>query len=112
MLDSAQLAQYERRTALSPSHQSTDCQASCLFLSFRDIDGFLATLDQGKEAVTARRQALWDKHDPVSADFYEKSMGFGNDGPLIDNMAKVILEQGNYVVGVMGTSVTAGHDNL
>lgn len=60
---------------------------------FRDIDGFIAKLDGAKEAVKARRQALWDKHDPVSADFFENSMGKMNEGPLIDNMVKVILEQ-------------------
>ena len=63
-----------------------------------------------KVAVEEARKALWDGRLPHSELIFPHVNIF-NDEPLRRRFNKALLEQGEFIVGVMGTSVTAGHDN-
>ncbi len=72
---------------------------------------FLETVEKGQAAVAAARKALWDARMPNSEAMFPH-VDVWNEEHLTKKFNRALLEQGRFVIGVMGTSVTAGHDNL
>lgn len=68
--------------------------------------------NRSAQKVTAdAKAALRAKHGEHS-DLLFNSVYFHNDTLLINKMAHRIVHQKPFTIGVMGTSVTAGHDNF
>lgn len=76
-----------------------------------DTLSFIDTLEKGQAAVAAARQALWDARLPNSEIMFPH-VGIWNEEHLTKKFNKAVLTQGAFTIGVMGTSVTAGHDNF
>lgn len=72
---------------------------------------FLETIEKGQAAVAAARKALWDARMPNSEAMFPH-VDVWNEEHLTKKFNRALLEQGKFVIGVMGTSVTAGHDNM
>ena len=72
---------------------------------------FLETVEKGQAAVAAARKALWDARMPNSEAMFPH-VDLWNEEHLTKKFNRALLEQGKFVIGVMGTSVTAGHDNM
>lgn len=76
-----------------------------------DPRSFLETVKKGQAAVAAARKALWDARMP-NAEAIFPHVDVWNEEHLTKKFNRALLGQGKFVIGVMGTSVTAGHDNL
>lgn len=72
---------------------------------------FLETLEKGKKAVVEARKAMWDAREP-NAEAMFQYVNIWNEEHLVQKFNEKILKQSKFVIGVMGTSVTAGHDNF
>lgn len=71
-----------------------------------------ARITWSAQKVTAdAKAALRAKHGEHS-DLLFNSVYFHNDTLLVNKMADRIVHQKPFTIGVMGTSVTAGHDNF